>query len=97
MRAVDQERALDGMTDEQLLLVATDDGRIMVTFDVADFPAIARRWAESRRPHAGLAIIVGIDHGEFGAIIRVIDRCLNSQPDQMEWTDLTLFVSRSGR
>jgi hypothetical protein len=65
----------------------------MVTFDVADFPDIARRWAESQRPHAGLAIIVGIDHGEFGAIIRLIDRCLNSRPDQTEWVNLTLFIS----
>jgi predicted nuclease of predicted toxin-antitoxin system len=97
VRAVDHERSLDGLADEELLQIATVDGRVMVTFDVADFPDIARRWAESARPHGGLAIIVGIDHGEIGTIVGLIDRCFEARPDQTEWTNLTIFVSRSGR
>jgi hypothetical protein len=30
------------MTDEALLELATDDGRVMATFNVADFPDLAR-------------------------------------------------------
>jgi predicted nuclease of predicted toxin-antitoxin system len=97
VRAADEERQLDGATDEALLGLATDENRILVTFNVADFPDIARRWAEAKRSHAGLIIIVGIDHREFGAILRAIDRCLTIRPDQAAWNDLTLFVSRSGR
>lgn len=97
VRAADEERTLDGLTDEQLLQIATDDDRIMLTFDVADFPDTARRWAESQRAHAGLAIVVGIDHGEFGIILRAIDRMLEARPDQTAWSGVTLFVSRSGR
>jgi predicted nuclease of predicted toxin-antitoxin system len=97
VRAADEERQLDGATDEALLELATDENRIMVTFNVADFPDIARRWAEAKRSHAGLIIIVGIDHREFGTILRAIERCLTIRPDRAAWNDLTLFVSRSGR
>jgi predicted nuclease of predicted toxin-antitoxin system len=59
VRAADEERELDGLTDEQLLSVAAAEERIFVTFDVKDFPVIARRWAEAGRAHAGCAIVVG--------------------------------------
>jgi predicted nuclease of predicted toxin-antitoxin system len=97
VRAADEERQLDGATDEALLEVAAGEDRIMVTFNVADFPDIARRWAEAVRSHAGLIIVVGIDHREFGAILRAIDRCVTTRADQAAWKDFTLFVSRSGR
>jgi len=97
VRAADEERSLDGLTDDQLLQIATDEGRIMVTFNVADFPDIARRWAEADKRHHGLAIVVGIDHGEFGTILRVINRALTSRSDQAEWANHTVFVSRTGR
>jgi hypothetical protein len=94
VHAADEERALDGMTDDDLLALATSEERILITFNVADFPRIVRRWAEETRTHTGCAIIVGIDHSEFGTIIRVIQRALDARPDQQEWVDYTCFVSR---
>ncbi|MGH8999531.1 MAG: DUF5615 family PIN-like protein, partial [Acidimicrobiia bacterium] len=49
VRAADEERELDGMPDEDLLALATAETRILVTFNVADFPRIVRRWAEEGR------------------------------------------------
>jgi hypothetical protein len=95
VRAVDEERELDGLTDEQLLSIAAAEERIVVAFDVKDFPVIARRWAEAGRTHAGGAIVVGIDHGEFGAILDTIARELTAHPGQADWTDLTLFLART--
>lgn len=95
MRSADEERGLDGLADEQLLELATDETRIMVTFDVKDFVVIARRWAEAARPHAGLGIVVGMDHSEFGTIIDVLLREFFVRPRQSDWTDLTLFISRA--
>jgi hypothetical protein len=95
VRAADEERELDGLTDEELLSLATGEGRIVVTFDVKDFPVIARRWAEAGRAHAGCAIVVGIDHGEFGTILDVISRELAARPRQPDWSDLTLFLARA--
>lgn len=94
VRAADEERGLDGLGDEQLLTLATEEGRAMFTFDVKDFTVIAQRWAEASRPHAGLGIVVGVDHGEFGAIVDALRSALTMRPDQADWTDLTLFISR---
>ncbi len=96
VRAADEERELDGLGDEELLALATAEGRVLVTFDVKDCPVIARRWAEAGRPHAGCAIVVGIDHGEFGTIVAVLERALQGRPEQGEWRDLTLFLARGG-
>jgi predicted nuclease of predicted toxin-antitoxin system len=94
VRAADEERELDGATDEELLALATADERVMVTFDVKDFPVIARRWAEAERQHTGCAIVVGIDHGEFGAIINAVAREMKARPEQARWIDLTMFIAR---
>ncbi|MPY91837.1 MAG: hypothetical protein GEV08_01890 [Acidimicrobiia bacterium] len=94
VRAADEERALDGMSDENLLALAAAEGRVLVTFNVADFPVIVRRWAEAGQPHAGCAIVVGIDHSEFGTIIRVVERALEGRPDPRSWRDYTCFVAR---
>lgn len=94
VRAADEERDLDGMSDEDLLALATAAERVLVTFNVADLPGIVRRWAEAGRAHAGCAIIVGVDHSEFGVIIRIVQRALQARPDPRDWLDYTCFVAR---
>ena len=96
VRAADEERDLDGWPDEALLALASEEERILVTFDVKDFPDIARRWAEAERPHAGLAIAVGIDHGEFGTVLDALDQMLEEHSDPDDWSECTYFVSRGG-
>jgi Domain of unknown function (DUF5615) len=95
VRAADEERELDGYSDEQLLSLAAAEERIFITFDVKDFSVIARRWAEAGRRHSGCAIMVGMDHGEFGTIIGAIERELQARPDPADWIDRTLFVPRA--
>lgn len=94
VRAADEERDLDGLGDEQLLELAADEGRVMITFDVKDFTVIARRWAEAGKAHTGLGIVVGIDHGEIGTILDAFAREMNMRPAQAEWTNTTLFIAR---
>lgn len=86
---------MDGSADEELLALAAEEERVLVTCDVKDFPAIVRRWAEARNTHAGCAIIVRIEHSEFGAILEVITRAIAVYPVQADWTDLTLFLART--
>lgn len=93
VRAADEERALDGWEDEELLELAAREGRVIVTFNVRDFPRIAREWAEAGRHHAGCAIFVGIDHSQFGTILDLLGRVLESRPDPDSWRDYTCFVS----
>ena len=86
---------LDGSGDEELLSLAAGEGRIFITFDVHDFPVIARRFAEAGRSHAGLAIVVGIDHSEFATFLEVIDGALTARPRPADWIGLTAFVCRA--
>jgi Domain of unknown function (DUF5615) len=95
VRAADEERELDGWEDERLLALATEEGRIMVTFNVADFARIATEWGAASRSHAGCLLIVGIDHREFGLILRVINHALSTRPDQAAWVDYTAWGTRS--
>lgn len=95
VRAVAEERGLDGMPDEQLLALATEETRVMITFDVKDFTVIARRWAEAGRRHAGLGIVVGIDHGDFRLVLDALSSEFSARPRQTDWVDLTLFISRA--
>ena len=94
MRAADEERALDGSTDDERLALAAAEGRIMITFDVKDFPGVVRRWVEAGRSYAGCMIVVGIDHGEFGQILRAVKGQLQRRPAQADWVDFTIFAAR---
>jgi len=95
VRAADEERELDGWEDERLLALASEESRIMVTFNVADFARITTEWAAAGTSHAGCLLIVGIDHAEWGLILRVIERALASRPDQESWIDHTACGTRS--
>ena len=86
---------MDGTPDEELLALAAEEERVLVTCDVKDFPAIVRRWAEAGHTHAGCAIVVRIDHSEFGLILDVITRAIAVYSAQADWRDLTLFLARA--
>ena len=91
-----EQRILDGWRDEDLLALAAREDRILVTFDVNDFPRIVRGWGEAQRRHAGCLIVVGIDHSEFGAIVRALEQVFAFRPDPKDWRDYTAFVARGG-
>jgi len=93
--AADEARQLDGMEDEALLELATAEGRIMVTFNIRDFARIVGRWAGAGKAHAGCLLIVGIDHGEFGLTLRVIDGSLAARPDQEAWRNHAAWGTRA--
>lgn len=52
--AVKERPDLIGMPDEDLLAAAAGEHRALVTDNVKDFAAIARRWAAAGRMHGGL-------------------------------------------
>lgn len=94
VRALDQEPELEGLDDEDLLALATAEGRVLVTFNVADFPDILREWGASGRSHAGVILVYGIGHGEFGLILRGIERRLAGL-GHGAWVDFPAVVDRS--
>ncbi len=96
VRSADEDRRLDGWDDEPLLELATGEGRIVITFNVKDLPRIVGEWSAAGGHHAGCLVLVGIDHGEFGRILRVIDAALSGRPDQADWRDHASWGTRAG-
>src|SRR5919106_6342061 len=87
VRALDQEPALEGLDDDEVLALAATEQRILVTHNVADFPRILRELAAAQRAHTGVILAYSIDHSEFTLIARGIERWLQLRPDQAEWSD----------
>ena len=52
--AVKEHAELIGMSDHELLVAATTEGRAVVTENVKDFAALGQRWAAAGDHHAGL-------------------------------------------
>jgi hypothetical protein len=94
VRALDQEPELEGLDDDEVRALASEDGRILVTHNVADFPGILREWAAGGRSHAGVILVYGIRHGEFRLIVRGIERWLKARGRQEEWADFAAVLSR---
>jgi predicted nuclease of predicted toxin-antitoxin system len=94
MRALDQEPALEGLDDDDVLALAVAEQRILVTHNVADFPRILREWASAQRAHAGVILVSGIDHSEFALITRGIERWLQLRPAQADWSDFPAILDR---
>jgi Domain of unknown function (DUF5615) len=94
VRALDQEQALEGLDDDEVLALATSEQRILVTHNIADFPRILREWAAAQRSHAGVILVYGIGHGEFSVIVRGIERWLELRPDHGDWSDLAVVLDR---
>ena len=93
VRSADEERELDGWDDDRLLELASHEDRVMVTLNIRDFPRIVGEWAEAGRSHTGCLLIVGVDQGEFGEILRLVDAAVATRPDQQAWVGYTVWVS----
>lgn len=65
----------------QVLVLAAEQDRIVVTRNSRDFAPLLRQWSEAGRHHAGCTLIWTFGHHEFGAII-------NGE----EWRDLAIAV-----
>ena len=64
--ALDQNEALSRLADEDVLALAAEQERIVITHNVRDFAPIVRRWTEARRPHHGV-ILVALATTDYGA------------------------------
>lgn len=96
MLALDEHRELDGLADSDVLALASQELRVVVTFNVRDFAPILREWAERQRPHAGCLLLVGIAQNEFPLILKRIGTALDERPEQKDWIDRALFLGRRG-
>jgi Domain of unknown function (DUF5615) len=86
------DAALGALDDPQVLELAAEQARILVTRNSRDFAPLLREWAEAGRHHAGCILIWTLAHHEFGAIIRGVAAQLRERPDPDHWRDLTIAL-----
>jgi hypothetical protein len=92
--ALSEHAAYEGLDDEDVLMLAAQDGRILVTHDIEDFPPILREWAAEGRSHAGVILVYGIRQHEFRAVIDGVSVLLAARPNQPDCIDVCEALSR---
>jgi len=92
VRSLQEEPALDGLDDEDVLALATGERRIVVTRNSRHFGPLTRSWAEAGRDHAGCILIWSYRHDDYANIIRGIEQLLAGTPRQKDWRNLVLAV-----
>lgn len=84
--------ALGALDDPQVLELAAEQARILVTRNSRDFAPLLREWAEADRHHAGCILIWTLAHHEFGPIIRGVAAILDGRRDPRHWRDFTIAL-----
>jgi predicted nuclease of predicted toxin-antitoxin system len=90
--ALAEERALEGLDDPDVLRLAAEDDRILVTRNSRDFAPLVREWAEAGRSHAGVILIWTLRHDQFAAIVTGIERQLDRYPEPKAWANLVVGI-----
>ena len=88
VRALAAHPELEGLADPEVLVMATAEGRILVTRNSRDFAPILREWAEAGRVHAGCILIWTLGHARFAEIVSAVERLIGDRPDQGDWRDI---------
>jgi len=86
------DAALGALDDPQVLELAAEESRILVTRNARDFAPLLREWAEAGRHHAGCILIWTLDHHQFGPIVRGVSRLLEGRPAPKDWSDLAIAL-----
>ncbi len=95
VRAADEERELDGTSDDELFDIARAEGRILVTANVRDFRPIIEAWQANGRHHPGCILIPStIRQEHFGAIVTGLMAAFADRPLQESWIDELYWLKR---
>ena len=86
------DAALGALSDPEVLELAAEQERILVTRNSRDFAPLLREWAEADRHHHGCILIWTLAHNEFGRIIERVSKLLEERPDTSQWRDLSVAV-----
>ena len=94
VRALDAEKNLEGLRNEDVLQLAISEDRVLITANVADFLPFIGDLVSSGRSHPGCILIPNSFRNEdFGPLISAIDRELREVAPE-EWTDRVSWARR---
>lgn len=92
--AVDQRPGLEGLSDEDLLALAVEEGRVLVTANVRHFLPLVTEKSVRGESHPGCILIPrSVRSEDFGAIITGTLRLLEGT-SQEEWKDRVRWISK---
>jgi predicted nuclease of predicted toxin-antitoxin system len=81
-----------GKSDEEQLKYATQNGRILLTFDT-DFVSLAIRWLAEGKRHNGIVISSEYKIGQIDELVRLCSGFLSQiQPEDV--TDITIYLQQ---
>lgn len=89
--ALDEREDLRVLDDGEVLSLAAQQGRIVITRNIRDFAELARQWSEDGREHAGCICIAASVAG-IGSMVRAVEAAVESQPSQHDWRGLFVIV-----
>lgn len=72
------EDGMLGKSDEEQLEHATLQGRCLVSFNAADFAALAQLWARQGRAHAGIIVTPQVSRKALGQLLQRLLSLLNT-------------------
>lgn len=92
--AASGDPALEELTHDDLLREAARQGRVLVTFNVADFVEAAHRFAHAQEDHDGIVLIHSrsFPRTGIGAIAEALDQLLRSRAS---FVNSLLFLQRT--
>lgn len=95
--AVTERADLVGISDEQILALSADEGRIVVTLNISDFAGLHTEWQAEGRSHAGLVYVSTAtfpqDRAFLGSLIESLHQA--SAAGDLPGSDETRFLRRA--
>ncbi len=82
----------EGLDDAEVLALAADQTRILITRNSRDFAPLLREWAGAGRHHAGCILIWTLSHHQFALILNGVQRVLAERPRQRDWQDIAVAI-----
>ena len=86
------DATLGALDDPEVLALAAEQDRIVITRNARDFAPLQREWAETGRHHCGCILVRTIEHHEFGRIVATVERLLTDRPEAEQWVDLAIAI-----
>lgn len=84
--ALDDDLSLSSLPDADVLDLATEQGRVVVTANIRDFATLVRSRMEAGQTHPGI-VLIPVGSLAFGVMIRRLTRLFADRPDAADWID----------
>jgi predicted nuclease of predicted toxin-antitoxin system len=90
--ALDDDLTLKQLPDADVLDLAIEQGRIVITANIRDFARLARSRAEAGQAHPG-TVLIPVGSMAFGVVLRGLARLFADHPAPTDWVNRAEFLS----